>query len=152
MPPPLVEQERFPAAVHFRARLWVQWGQGVEPDTWQELGAGDGRAVPKGQLQAGGLLRQLQPCSLHSPAEGQGSSPGATRFAPQGRGRLRCRQQGLPRAGTAPGSPGGWGISPVTIRAITGAETCILTPIRSLLMSQIYTHTPIAIIVIVTST
>lgn len=97
MPPPLVEQERFPAAVHFRARLWVQWGQGVEPDTWQELGAGDGRAVPKGQLQAGGLLRQLQPCSLHSPAEGQGSSPGATRFAPQGRRRLRCRQQGLPR-------------------------------------------------------
>lgn len=64
-----LEQGCFPDAKHFRARLWAQWGQRAElqRDTWHQLGAADGKALPKGLLQAEGLLRQL-PALGHAPS------------------------------------------------------------------------------------
>lgn len=84
MLPPLVEQQCFPDAVHFRARLWVQWGQQA---AWHMAGArGWGwQSCSQGLLQAEGLLSQLQPWDTHTllhataPREAeQQPQPGAT--------------------------------------------------------------------------
>lgn len=153
MPPPLIEQECFPDAVHFRARLRGQWGQHVEqqPDTWHGLGAGDGKVVPKGSLQAEGLLGQL-PALKHTP-----SSPLQATASQRAReaGPARCHQVCLLHKAKVRlrlrhrhrGSQG-WHSPSLTSRkdlthnkhcgAITGAQTYILTPIRSQRMSQIY--------------
>lgn len=73
MPPPLVEQQYFPDAVHFRARLWVQWGLQA---AWHMAGARGWRWQSCSQ----GLLSQLPalrhtPSSMAQPHRRQSSSP-----------------------------------------------------------------------------
>lgn len=108
LPPPLIQQECFPDAVHFRARLWGQWGQRVEqqPDTWQELGAEDGKVVPKGLLQAegptAGPAPSPEPRTLRATASQEAGEAGPARWHQvcllhKAKVRLRYRQQGLPR-------------------------------------------------------